>query len=153
MQGLRSIRAFCDRHIDYRGAIVGAVVLGTIVLYVNLDHGLPSALVAAGKQATYTFFAGGYMVRLNERIALALEPAWFAVLAATLGAGGLAVGLTFLVHSLRGTPEPVNSTLPTLVLASLGFILLGALARRERSRAAPVVAQSPGTADENRSGT
>ena len=130
---LKRIKAFMDRHIDYGGAITGAVVLGSIVLYINLDHGLESALVAAAKQATYTFFAGGYMVRLNERLALAFEPAALGVGAGMFGAGGLAVSLTFLVHSLRGTPEPLNSTLPTLILATLGFAFLGIRARRVRA--------------------
>ncbi len=122
-----------DRHIDYGGAIAGAVVLGSIVLYINLDHGLEKALVAAAKQATYTFFAGGYMVRLNERLALALQPAVLGVAAGVLGAGGLACSLTFLVHSMRGTPEPLNSTMPTLILGTLGFAFLGIRARRARA--------------------
>lgn len=131
---LRQIKAFLDRHIDYRGAIAGAAVLGSIVLYINLDHGWGLALVAAGKQATYTFFAGGYMVRLNERIALALEPGLLAVPAGMFCAGGLAVSLTYIVHSMRGTPEPLNSTLPTLVLALFGFAFLGVRARTARGR-------------------
>lgn len=135
MHALRRLKAFLDRHIDYRGAIAGALVLGGLVFYINLDHGASAALVAAAKQGTYTFFAGGYMVRLNERIALALEPALLAVPAGMLCAGGLAVFLTFLVHSARGTPEPVRSTLPTLVLVLFGFALLGIRARRSRGAA------------------
>lgn len=134
MTRLRQIKAFLDRHIDYRGAIAGAAVLGSIVLYVNIDHGWGPALVAAGKQATYTFFAGGYMVRLNERIALALESGLLAVPAGMFCAGGLAVSLTYLVHSMRGTPEPLNSTVPTLVLALFGFAFLGIRARTARGR-------------------
>ena len=128
------IRAFLDKHIDYPAAIAGATVLGSIVFVINHEHGWNSALVAAGKQAAYTFFAGGYMVRLNERIALALNPAVLAVVAGMLCSGTLAVSLTYLVHSLRGTPEPLNSTLPTLALLVPGFLFLGARARRKRLR-------------------
>lgn len=131
MSALSRVRAFLDKHIDYPAAIAGATVLGVIVFFVNYDHGWSSALVAAGKQATYTFFAGGYMVRLNERIALALNPTAIAVAAGVLCAGTLAVSLTYLVHSLRGTPEPLNSTLPTLVLLVPGFIFLGIRARHK----------------------
>ena len=74
------------------------------------------------------------MVRLNERIALALDPAAWAVIAGMLCSGTLAVSLTYLVHSLRGTPEPLNSTLPTLVLLVPGFLFLGIRARRKRLR-------------------
>jgi hypothetical protein len=130
MSVFNNIRSFLDKHIDYPAAVAGAIVLGSIVLVINIDHGWDNALTAAGKQATYTFFAGGYMVRLNERIALALNPAFFAVPAGTLCAGGLAVSLTYLVHSMRGTPEPLNSTIPTMLLALLGFTFLGIRARR-----------------------
>ncbi|NQX87649.1 MAG: hypothetical protein HRT77_03195 [Halioglobus sp.] len=123
------VRRFLDKHIDYPAAIAGATVLGTIVFFVNLDHGWNIALVAACKQATYTFFAGGYMVRLNERIALSLNPAAVAISAGVLCAGTLAVSLTFLVHNVKGTPEPFNSTLPTLLLLVPGFIFLGLRAR------------------------
>lgn len=138
MRTLGRVRAFLDRNIDYPAAIAGAILLGTIVFFINYDHGWNSAMVAAAKQATYTFFAGGFMVRLNERIALALEPAVAAVSAAVLCSGTLAVGLTYLVHNLRGTPEPLNSTLPTLLLLVPGFVFLGLRARRAATRGAGV---------------
>ena len=74
------------------------------------------------------------MVRLNERIALALNPAIVAVPAGMVCAGGLAVSLTYLVYSLKGTPEPLNSTIPTMLLISIAFLFLGARARDKRSR-------------------
>jgi len=123
------IQAFLDKHVDYSGAIAGALILGGIVLAINFDHGWERALLAAGKQAAYTLLAGGYMVRFNERIVLALNPAVIAVPAGVLGAGGLAVSLTFLVHNLRGTPEPLNSTIPTMVVVLVGFPVLGVRAR------------------------
>jgi hypothetical protein len=134
MERFRKIRLVLDKHIDYPAAIAGACVLGSIVFAINYDHGWNNALVAATKQATYTFFAGGFMVRLNERIALALNPAVIAVPAGMLCAGALAVSLTYLVHSLRGTPEPLNSTLPTLLLLVPGFIFLGIRARSKMHR-------------------
>ncbi|MDE0949857.1 MAG: hypothetical protein OSA45_01200 [Halioglobus sp.] len=136
------IRAFLDKRIDYPAAIAGAIVLGSIVFFINMDHGWNSALLAAAKQSTYTFFAGGYMVRLNERIALALNPAIVAVPAGMLCAGGLAVSLTYLVHSLKGTPEPLNSTIPTMLLVPIAFVFLGARARHKSTRRYESVQQS-----------
>lgn len=134
MSRLRSLKAFLDRHIDYRGAVAGALILGSVVYYVNHDHGAAGATTAALKQATYTFFAGGYMMRLNERICLAVNPAALGVLAGMLGAGGLAVTLTFILHSLRGTPEPFHSTVPTILLVCFGFTLLGTWTRYKLAR-------------------
>lgn len=134
MSAYSGIRAFLDKHIDYPAAIAGAIILSSIVFTINVDHGWSSALLAAGKQFTYTFFAGGYMARLNERIALALNPALVAVPAGVLCAGGLAITLTYLVHSLKGTPEPLNSTIPTMVLVILAFTFLGIRARHKKSQ-------------------
>ena len=131
-------RAFLDRHIDYSAALAGALVLGSIVFAVNYGHGWNQALVAAGKQAIYTFFAGGVMVRLNERLALAVNPAAVGIIIGVTCSGALAVSLTFCVHSLRGTPEPLYSTLPTLILVVPGLIFLGV---RARCRAALAEAQ------------
>jgi len=136
MGTLGGLKAFLDRHIDYRGAVAGALVLGGLVLYINLAHGWHDALVAAGKQAVYTFLAGGYMMRLNERIALACNPGIVAVPLGVACAGGLATALTYLVHSMKGTPEPLNSTLPTVAVVVFGFTFLGVMARRGRAASA-----------------
>jgi len=49
----------------------------------------------------------------------------------------VAVGLTFLVHSLKGTPEPLLSTLPTALIGPPGFLVLGWRARREAIGTSP----------------
>lgn len=126
---LARVRAFLDRHIDYPAALAGAVVLGSLVFAVNCGHGWNQAAVAAAKQATYTFFAGGALVRLNERLALTIDPAAVGMITGVVCSGALAVSLTYCVHSLRGTPEPLYSTLPTLFLVVPGFVFLGARAR------------------------
>lgn len=123
------VRAFLDRHIDYPAALAGAVVLGSLVFAVNYGHGCNQALIAAAKQAIYTFFAGGALVRLNERLALSINPAAAGVIIGFACSGALAVILTYCVHSLRGTPEPLYSTLPTLTLVVPGFVFLGVRAR------------------------
>jgi len=83
------LRAFMDTHIDYPVAIAGATVLGSIVFIINYDYGCSSALLAAGKQATYMFFAGGYMVRLNQRLALSSRPAIVRCVLSMLGTGAV----------------------------------------------------------------
>ena len=44
----------------------GAIAMGLIVFFINWDHGIIPGLIAAGKQATYTFLAGGFMMRMNH---------------------------------------------------------------------------------------
>ncbi len=134
---LTRIRRTLDANIDYGSAIIAALFLGTVVFCLNYAHGAARAVPAALKQATYTFFVAGFIVKNNERLARRLaSPAASLLLAATVSSC-LAVGLTFLVHSARGTPEPVLSTLPTALIGPPAFLLLGWRARRATSGAAP----------------
>ena len=102
--------------------LAGAIVLGTIVFIINFDHGFFPALTASAKQAAYTLLAGGLMMRLTENIASSFSKEWLAILLATFIPSIIAVTLTYGVHSLKGTPEPLNSTIPTMVMAPFGFL-------------------------------
>jgi hypothetical protein len=128
---LKRLWSTLGAHIDARGAIVGAALLAAIVFWLNRSHGAPSAATAALKQATYTFFVAGFIVRNNERLALKWAEPVVAMAVATGVSCCLAVGLTFLVHSLKGTPEPLLSTLPTALLGPPGFLVLAWRARRQ----------------------
>jgi hypothetical protein len=127
----RQLKRQMDTYINYRMAIAGAVVLGGIVFYINASHGLLLATVAASKQAAYTFFAGGFITRFGEVLAIKWNSRWRSLVIAIIVPTVVAVGLTFLVHSLRGTPEPIHSTLPTLILSPIGFFLIGWRRQRE----------------------
>lgn len=129
--GWRSWVAAFRARIDLRTAAAGALVMATAVFWVNSGHGAAAAAVAAAKQATYTFFFAGFVSRNNERLAAA-GPAWRAVPTAVLVSSALAVTFTFLVHSLRGTPDPLQSTLVTVIAAPPGFAFL---AWRSRAQA------------------
>jgi hypothetical protein len=121
----RQLKSQIDTYINYPMAIAGAVVLGGIVFYINASHGPLLATVAASKQAAYTFFAGGFIARFGEVLAIKWRSRWRSLVIAIIAPTVVAVGLTFLVHSLRGTPEPMQSTLPTLILSPIGFFLIG----------------------------
>ena len=127
---LRRLKHTLDAHIDYGGAIMGATLLGVIVFWLNLPHGAARAAPAALKQATYTFFVAGFIVKNNERLARKWAAPAPSLLLATTVSSCLAVGLTFLVHSVKGTPEPALSTLPTALMGPPGFLVLGWRARR-----------------------
>jgi hypothetical protein len=128
---LKRVRSTLSAHIDYRGAVLGATLLGAIVFWLNHSHGTSSAATAALKQATYTFFVAGFIVKNNERMALKRAEPLVALLLAATVSSCLAVGLTFLVHSLKGTPEPLLSTLPTALIGPPGFLVLAWRARRQ----------------------
>ena len=124
------------RHIDPKMAVLGALFLGGAVFALNyVDHGVAGASTAAAKQALYTFFVGGFVTRTCERIAVRGAQRWRAIALGTAVATAIAVGLTFALHNLRGTPEPMLSMIPTLVAGPPTFVAWG-LRKRAKARGA-----------------
>ena len=111
--------------------LAGAFVMGTIVFFINWDHGIGLGLFAASKQALYTFLAGGTMMRITENIASYFKKKVPALFLAVLTPTIIAVTLTYILHSLKGTPEPLNSTIPTMLLAPWGFLWWAMRKRRQ----------------------
>lgn len=121
----------CTRLIDARSGLLGASLLAAIVWGINFPHGVLGASTAALKQFAYTFLMGGLIMRLCTRLSLAKRPDVVA-LALAVGVPSLVtVCATFLVHNLRGTPEPLLSTLPAAILAPLGFYVWSRRVRRD----------------------
>lgn len=102
---------------DLQSAVLGALLMGSIVWWINASHGALPATTAASKQAAYTFFMGGVIMRLATRLAERNGPRWLVVALATLIPTAVTVGATFFVHSLKGTPEPLASTVPVALLS------------------------------------
>ena len=115
---------FFTQYINLYAAIFGGSFLASIVFYINHEYGASAASLAATKQFVYTFFCGGMIARLCEVISLKIDQGIFAILSAALVCTFLAGSATFLVHSLKGTPEPWLSTLPTLVTSPPGIVIL-----------------------------
>lgn len=101
------------KYIDYKMGLVGAIVMGAVVFGINY-HGTQDVLGAttAGlKQGGYTFFLGGVFMRMSERLAVSITQRSLALLAACLVPSTISIILTFILHSLKGTPKPIESTL------------------------------------------
>ncbi len=111
-----------NKYFDPKMGFGGGLFLAIIVFFINYDHGVSEALIAALKQGLYTFLAGGTMMRISENLSIRFKPAFTSILAAVVIPTVLAVSFTFIIHSAKGTPEPLNSTIPTMIFAPLGFL-------------------------------
>lgn len=117
--------------LNLKTATIGAIMMGSIVYYVNMDFGFNLAIVAALKQATYTFFFGGACVRLAEVTATRTSNKWLGVVLSTFITSCVSIAAVYTVHVLKGTPLPFYSTLPTIILGPPGFFALALLYRNK----------------------
>ena len=95
--------------------------MGVLVYFINMDYGLWLALLAAGRQAMYTFFFGALFVRMAENIAINTEDRYLAIFMGGFTPALLTSILTYCLHAFRGTPEPFYSSIPTLLLGLMSF--------------------------------
>ena len=111
--------------------LAGAVIMGGIVWFINMSFGWWPATTAALKQAAYTFLFGGILIKMLDTIATMIDSRYLAIAVATISVSVITVLLVYGVHSMKGTPRPFESTLPTIIMAPPGFL---ALAIRKRLR-------------------
>lgn len=128
----RAVR-YGNRFIDYRMAIGGAIVMGCIVFWINYasTKNTTGASTAALKQGVYTFLFGGLIMKSCERLATEIRKKANAVAAAVVIPSLAAIGLTFGVHSLKGTPLPLLSTVPTVLLVIPSTVVWAIRKRRQ----------------------
>lgn len=106
---------------DLPTACFGALVMGSLVGWVNAGHGLQPALTAAFKQGVYTFFVAGLVVQWCRWLAARRVPVAAAVSMAVMLPTIVTVVLVFTLHSVKGTPEPVDSTIPVVLMSLISF--------------------------------
>ncbi len=120
--------------ISIKSATAGALIMGGMVYFVNREFGFDQAIVAALKQAFYTFFFGGACVRISEIIAVKTENKFMGIALGTLVASCITTGAVYTIHVMKGTPLPIESTIPTLVMAPPGFIFLAWIYRTKKDK-------------------
>lgn len=114
----RRISDFGGRFIDYKMGLLGAGIMSGLVFGVNYHETqeLTGSSTAALKQAAYTFTVGGSIIKSCEYLATRIRDKSLAISSAIILPSALTLTLTYGVHSLKGTPEPEKSTIPTVVI-------------------------------------
>lgn len=128
---LGKIIQFFLRFINVKAGILGAIIMGSIIYYINSDHPWPWPMVAALKQAVYSFFAGGIIVRLLQYFLTNIKNPYLNIPLSILFTTVITTTAVFIVHSFKGTPEPFMSTVPTMVLSPFGFLALSLRFKKE----------------------
>lgn len=122
-------------YINYKMGTAGAVVMGGIVGAVNYSEGALGAITSTLKQGAYTFLVGGSVIRATERIARSkIKNDLLAIALAASIPATATIAATYGVHRMKGTPKPLKSTIPTMVMASLGLSGLAIYNRRKHNK-------------------
>lgn len=118
MTRIKNLIAFGNRFIDYKMGVAGAIVMAGIVFAINYygTKEISGSTTAALKQGSYTFLFGGILMKGCENLAVKIRNRIIAIAAAIIIPSALTLFLTFQLHQLKGTPKPVESTFPTLII-------------------------------------
>jgi hypothetical protein len=109
---------------DVKSAIIGALLMGTLIGLINSGHGLTPALTAAAKQGAYTFFFAGLIMQYCRWLSARKLEKHFAIALATIWPTIITIVLVYTLHSFKGTPEPVLSSIPPGVIGMISFFLV-----------------------------
>ena len=122
-----------NKYFDFKIGLAGGLVMGIIVFVINYNATAETigALTAAIKQGIYTFFFGGSIMKICEIIAIRISSKKLAIFLATLIPSFISLALTFGLHSLKGTPRPIESTIPTAVFVIPSTAVWGYLKRKK----------------------
>ncbi len=131
------------KYIDFKMGLIGSVVMGLMVFGVNYYetlsiNGLPDIIgssTAAIKQALFTIFFGGAVMRFSERLATEIKNKYIAIVSSSILPSTSSILILLAVHNLKGTPEPFLSILPTAVFIFPWTAIWGIRNRRIMNRA------------------
>jgi hypothetical protein len=121
-----------NKFFDFKIGLAGGLVMGIIIFLINYFETalLFDSATAALKQALYTFLFGGSIMKLCETIAIKIQHKWSAIFLGMFIPSAISLVLTFGVHSLKGTPLPFESTIPTAIFVIPSTFIWGYLKRK-----------------------
>ena len=107
---------------------IAALAMGGMVAAINMEHGPLLAAIAGTKQYVYSAVIAVLLIDSQHRIYDYLKktdrdslcPAILSIAIPSIGT----VLATLVIHSLKGTPETIASTIPTAILAPIGYTIL-----------------------------
>lgn len=109
---------------DIKSGLIGAAVMSFLIGVINSAHGWVPALTAAAKQGVYTFFFAGLIMQHCRWLAARELRPHAAIALASLWPTLVTVVLVYTLHSFKGTPEPVWSSVPPGVIGLISFFLV-----------------------------
>jgi len=131
---VKKVIGWSANHINYKFGSIAGLIAGSIVYYINRDHGALEAFRGAAKQFTYNLFVGGFNVKICEKLAKNIAGKARAITIATIVPTALAFGITYGVHRLGGTPEALDSSTWQIGPNLIGGYIFGSVYYAKRNK-------------------
>jgi len=105
---------------ENRGKIAVILGMGIASGLTNIEHGTEAVLAAGLKQCAYSGVSAVVLLSIYNKLADEFKtfPRELVPIVAPIL---LTIGANYGIHSLKGTAEPLLSTLPTAITATIGF--------------------------------
>lgn len=123
MTTLKKKFIFINRFIDLKTGMIAAFFMASAVFFINYfsTHFIGESMIAAAKQWVYTFLLGGAVLKSCEHIVRSVRQRNKAIFLASVIPFVVTLLLVYGLHNLRGTPKPLESTMPTLIVITGTF--------------------------------
>ena len=127
------MKTFLAQHFDWRSGVKAGALFALIVFLINVFATDPinwtGSATAAIKQFVYTFLIGSWLFGLAQWVSGHFRSPVLGICVSTVLVGSFASALILGMHSLRGTPEPLLSSLPAIIV---GLVIVPALLMRKQ---------------------
>ncbi|MCA9495483.1 MAG: hypothetical protein KC589_00955 [Nanoarchaeota archaeon] len=128
------IKQFYDwssQYINYKLGAIGGSLAGTIVYFMNDEHGVKYGLTAGITQFVYNFLAGGYNSRTCQNIARIIENRRKAIVNSTVFTTVQAFIIGYTVHEIMKTPDLLQSSTWQIIPNAFIFYTIAKVQRNE----------------------
>ncbi len=99
-----------NKHINFLMGSISGFATGSIVFFINYEHGFTPALYSFFRQFSFNLLMGGFNIRVCEKITQLIEPRKRAIITATIIPSIQAFIILYSIHYFGHTPKPGAST-------------------------------------------
>lgn len=128
------IKQFYDwssQYINYKLGAIGGSLAGTLVYFMNDEHGIKYGITAGVTQFVYNFLAGGYNSRTCQNIVKAMENTKDAILYSTIFTTTQSFVIGYAVHEVMRTPDLLQSSTWQIIPNTFIFYTIAKVQRNE----------------------
>ncbi len=108
--GILQLITWLNKYINFLMGSLSGVATGTIVFFINYEHGFTPALYSFLRQFSFNLLMGGFNIRVCEKLTQLIQSKNTAIIMATIIPSVQAFIILYSVHYFGHTPKPGASS-------------------------------------------